>query len=133
MKTLLAFVSGSLFGLGLLIGGMTNPDKVRAFLDVSGVWDPSLGLVMFGALLVFFPAYRWVDRRGAPRVGLPVRTDVDARLIVGAIMFGIGWGLAGYCPGPAIVATGSFVWSASITLAVMLAGIAGVGLWERRT
>ena len=101
-----AFVAGSLFGLGLLVSQMTNPAKVLAFLDVFGDWDPSLAFVMGGALLVTAVGYRFVLRREAPRFAdgfrLPGRTDLDARLVGGAALFGMGWGLVGLCPGPAL-------------------------------
>ncbi len=103
---LFAFLAGIVFGLGLAISQMINPQKVLAFLDVAGDWDPSLALVMGGALAVTFTAYRLVLRRPSPlfatRFHLPTRTDIDARLLAGAAIFGIGWGAAGYCPGPAI-------------------------------
>lgn len=101
-----AAFSGALFGAGLLISQMTNPSKVLAFLDVFGEWDPSLAFVMGGALLVTFIGYRLVLRRKAPFLGqafqLPNRRDIDFRLVGGAAMFGVGWGLAGLCPGPAL-------------------------------
>ena len=101
-----AFLAGVVFGLGLAVSQMINPQKVLAFLDVTGEWDPSLALVMGGALAVTFVAYRLVLRRPAPlfaaRFHLPTRRDIDTRLLAGAAIFGIGWGAAGYCPGPAI-------------------------------
>ncbi len=100
-----AALAGALFGLGLAISRMTDPDKVLNFLDVLGAWDPSLALVMGGALAVTVPGFSWVRRRGRAVCGelqLPTRNDVDRDLLVGAAVFGIGWGLAGYCPGPAL-------------------------------
>jgi uncharacterized protein len=101
-----ALLSGMLFGLGLALSGMVDPAKVQGFLDVTGLWDPTLAFVMLGALMVTTPAFRWVLRRPGPwfasGFSLPTRTDLDGRLILGAALFGIGWGLGGLCPGPAI-------------------------------
>lgn len=113
MRGLASFLAGFLFALGLGVGGMTRPAKVIGFLDITGGWDPSLALVMGGALAVFGTAYalsRRLDRPWfAERFALPTRTDLDGRLVGGAALFGVGWGLAGYCPGPAVVSavTGS--------------------------
>ena len=102
----IALLSGALFGLGLAVSGMTDPDKVLNFLDIGGRWDPSLALVMGGALAVSMPGFAWLRRRGASLCGdglapaPPAR--IDARLLVGSALFGIGWGIAGYCPGPAL-------------------------------
>jgi len=99
---------GLLFGLGLVVSGMANPAKVLNFLDLFGTWDPSLAFVMGGAVIVAFFGYRVVLRRSAPVVGdtfhLPTRSDFDRRLVVGASIFGFGWGISGFCPGPAITA-----------------------------
>ena len=98
--------AGLLFGLGLAVSQMVNPAKVLAFLDVAGAWDPSLALVMAGAVAVTWVGYRLVLDRSRPILGesfqLPTRTDIDAPLLIGAVIFGLGWGLAGLCPGPAI-------------------------------
>ena len=107
MKRLgIAVLAGALFGLGLAVSDMTDPDKVLNFLDVAGRWDPSLALVMGGALLVSVPGFAWVRRRGHAVCGdaLPAQaaTRIDARLLIGSALFGIGWGIAGYCPGPAL-------------------------------
>lgn len=100
-------LAGALFGAGLVIGGMTDPIKVRGFLDFFGAWDPTLMFVMGGAVSVHWLAYRWVRGRKAPVLTtafqIPSRKDIDLKLVVGAALFGVGWGLAGYCPGPAIV------------------------------
>ncbi len=105
-KIVSAFAVGLLFGLGLLVSGMADPAKVLAFLDVTGRWDPSLAFVMAGAIVVSTTGYLVARRRGRPllasRLEIPTRRDLDPRLIAGAAVFGIGWGLAGLCPGPAL-------------------------------
>ena len=105
-RILIAVCAGVLFGLGLAISGMTNPDKVLNFLDITGKWDPSLALVMGGALMVSLPGFAWARKR-ANVVGTIDAADsgarkVDARLLAGSAVFGMGWGIAGYCPGPAL-------------------------------
>jgi uncharacterized membrane protein YedE/YeeE len=104
----IGFATALLFGLGLGIAGMTLPEKVIGFLDVTGAWDPTLAFVMGGAIAIHAVAYRLIMKRTRPLDGgkfhVPTRRDIDARLIVGAAVFGIGWGLAGICPGPAVVA-----------------------------
>ncbi len=106
MRSFAALVAGLLFGLGLAVSQMVNPHKVLAFLDVFGHWDPSLAFVMGGAILVTLPGFALLRRLDqpvfAPRFQWPTRRDIDRRLVVGAALFGVGWGLAGYCPGPAI-------------------------------
>lgn len=103
-----ALLSGSLFAIGLGLAGMTNPHKVLNFLDPFGDWDPSLALVMGGAILVYAPIHRRLKDKSSPKFGerfhWPSKQDVDAKLVIGSILFGIGWGIAGFCPGPAIVA-----------------------------
>lgn len=107
---LLAYGAGLLFGAGLIVGGMSQPAKVLAFLDIAGRWDPSLALVMGGGLAVAFPAFRALSKRLCGWDGtakdIPTRRDVDARLIGGSALFGIGWGLVGLCPGPALLSLG---------------------------
>ena len=130
MLILAQFAIGLIFGLGLVIAGMSNPAKVLNFLDVagigSGIWDPSLGFVLAGAIAVTFVGYKLVLRRGQPIFGerfhLPTAQDIDARIIAGPAIFGIGWGLAGFCPGPAFTALTSGV-PAAIFVAAMLAGM----------
>lgn len=107
MKRLVyALAAGALFGLGLAVSGMTDADKVLNFLDLTGRWDPSLALVMAGALAVATPGYAWARRRERAVCGdalqLPTATQVDQRLLLGSVVFGIGWGIAGFCPGPAL-------------------------------
>ncbi len=111
MKILVSFVLGLLFATGLGISGMSSPYKVRAFLDVGGQWDPSLALVMVGAIGVFALFYVIARRRERPllaeRFHLPEQRSIDVRLLAGSALFGLGWGLSGYCPGPAIMAMSS--------------------------
>jgi uncharacterized membrane protein YedE/YeeE len=133
----LSYAAGAVFGVGLALAGMTQPAKVVGFLDVLGRWDPSLAFVMGGAIAVHALAYRLVPRMPTPvwaaRWGIPTRRDVDARLIVGAAMFGAGWGLGGYCPGPALT---SLFAGASSTLQFtgsMLVGMWAHTLWEAAT
>jgi len=105
---LVSFVSGLLFGVGLLLGGMADPNNVLGFLDVFGDWNPKLAFVMAGAIGAHAPFNAWIRRRGAPllaaKLMIPSRSDLDATLVAGAALFGIGWGLSGYCPGPSLVA-----------------------------
>lgn len=121
------FGLGLLFGVGLVVSGMSDPAKVLNFLDLFGSWDPSLALVMAGAVIVTFLGYRLVFRRGRPIAGktfhLPDRNDIDGRLLVGPVIFGIGWGLGGFCPGPALTALGL---GASGTLAFVPAMLVGM-------
>ena len=127
MALLINFVIGLIFGLGLVISGMSNPAKVLNFLDLAGSWDPSLAFVMGGAVIVTFIGYRIVLQRKAPifdtKFHIPTRTDVDARLIVGPALFGIGWGLGGFCPGPALTAIGLGAPGTLIFVPAMLAGM----------
>jgi uncharacterized membrane protein YedE/YeeE len=127
MNALFAFVGGLVFGIGLIVSGLTDPGKVIGFLDVAGAWDPSLALVMVGAILVGFFAFRFAGRRGRTFLGgalhLPTRRDLDWRLVAGSMVFGAGWGLAGYCPGPALVSLGSGSAQAAVFVASMLLGM----------
>jgi len=127
VNALLAFGAGLVFGAGLILSGMTDPGKVIGFLDVMGNWDPSLAFVMAGAILVGFFAFRSAGRRGRTFLGgalhLPNRRDIDARLIGGSVAFGVGWGLAGFCPGPALVSLASGVDQAAVFVAAMLSGM----------
>lgn len=126
-QVIVSFVSGALFAAGLGIAGMTNPTKVMAFLDVAGAWDPSLAFVMVGAIAVYAVAFRLAIKRPAPLLAeafsLPKRSDLDAPLIIGAGLFGAGWGLAGYCPGPAITSLATGAPGVFLFVAAMLAGM----------
>ena len=128
MNRAIEFLVGLLFGLGLLVSGMTDPGKVIGFLDVAGRWDPSLAFVMGGAVLVGIFAFALARQRTTTFLGgamhVPGTSDIDQRLLTGALVFGIGWGLAGFCPGPAVVAVGAGVWQAAVFTAAMLAGMA---------
>jgi len=133
MKThfITAFLAGLIFGLGLLLSGMANPDKVLSFLDLAGAWDPSLALVMLGAIAVGVIAFTFIKGHSHSLLGeplkLPAKSELDARLIIGSLGFGVGWGLAGFCPGPALVALGAGEAKAAVFVAAMLAGM---GLFE---
>jgi uncharacterized protein len=122
-----AFASGLLFGLGLVVSEMVNPAKVLAFLDIFGSWDPSLAFVMGGAVSVSALGSLLAKRRGAPvfasRLEIPTRRDLDPRLIGGAALFGIGWGLVGLCPGPALAALTFGPWQVFVFVAAMTAGM----------
>ncbi|MDO8908306.1 MAG: YeeE/YedE family protein [Pseudohongiella sp.] len=130
-----AFISGLVFGLGLLVSGMANPDKVLSFLDLAGAWDPSLALVMAGAIAVGLVAFAAIKGRTHSLLGeplrLPAKKDLDLRLIMGSLGFGVGWGLAGFCPGPALVALGAGAPKAAVFVAAMLAGMAIYELLEK--
>jgi len=125
------FAVGLLFGLGLILSGMTDPGKVIGFLDLAGPWDPSLALVMGGAILVGVFAFALAQRRTRTFLGgalhLPGAGDLNRRLVLGSLVFGAGWGLAGFCPGPALVALGMGVPQAYVFVLAMLAGM---GLFE---
>lgn len=120
------FISGVLFAVGLAVAGMTQPAKVVGFLDLFGHWDPSLAFVMGGAILAYFPLYRIITQRRTPlfaaRFLLPTRNDIDAKLVVGAGLFGVGWGLGGFCPGPALTSAGGVVAPALVFTAAMAGG-----------
>ncbi|MDE2400676.1 MAG: YeeE/YedE family protein [Burkholderiales bacterium] len=135
IRLLISLISGLVFGLGLAIAQMTNPLKVQGFLDVAGDWDPSLAFVMGGAVLVTLVAFRWLLKRPAPlwadRFHLATVTKVDARLVTGAALFGVGWGLTGYCPGPALATLFSNNPEAWLFVPAMLAGGA-LQRWQTR-
>jgi uncharacterized protein len=128
LRTLSAFGCGIIFGLGLAISGMMNPAKVIGFLDVAGDWDPTLVFVMGGALLATMPAYRVILARRRPVLAngfsLPTKKSLDAPLIWGSALFGVGWGLVGFCPGPAVAAIGTGLPAVLGFVAAMVAGMA---------
>lgn len=136
MTTIIAAIVGLVFGLGLLVSGMADPHKVLGFLDLAGAWDPSLALVMGGAIAVGLPGFALARQRQRSLLGeamqLPASKALDAQLVVGSVLFGIGWGLAGYCPGPALVGITAGMESAAIFSAAMLAGMVLFGLWQAR-
>ncbi len=127
MGALLALFAGLLFGAGLALGGMTDPAVVLGFLDVAGAWNPALAFVMGGALAVTFLGYRLAFRRARPwlagRFDLPPLRAIDARLLGGAALFGVGWGLAGYCPGPALASLPALHAGTAVFVVAMLAGL----------
>jgi hypothetical protein len=126
-----SLLSGLIFGIGLILAGMANPAKVLAFLDVSGLWDPSLGLVMAGAIGIGLIAFAIAKRRNLSyldfSIQLPANRAIDKRLVLGSMAFGIGWGLAGICPGPAFVLLGA---GSSKGIIFVIAMVAGMGLYE---
>lgn len=136
MTTIIAAIVGLFFGLGLLVSGMADPHKVLGFLDLAGAWDPSLALVMGGAIAVGLPGFALARQRQRSLLGdpmqLPASKTLDAPLVMGSVLFGIGWGLAGYCPGPALVGITAGMESAAIFSAAMLAGMVLFGLWQAR-
>jgi hypothetical protein len=136
MLNLNAFVVGLLFGLGLIISGMTDPSKVIGFLDLAGAWDPSLAFVMGGAILVGAGAFTLAKKRQRSLLGAPMQlssaTELDKGLLIGSLVFGIGWGLSGFCPGPAVVSAAAGQPKAWIFVASMLAGMALYVMIDRR-
>ena len=136
MRILMAWITGLVFGIGLIVAGMTDPAKVLGFLDLVGRWDPSLALVMAGAILVALPAFRVAARRRQSLLGepmhLPTATRIDRRLVLGSLAFGAGWGLAGFCPGPALASLATGAVQPLIFCAAMLAGMGIFELLERR-
>jgi hypothetical protein len=126
MFNLASLVAGIVFGFGLALSGMTHPEKVLGFLDVAGRWDPALIFVLGGAVGVTVVAFRFVLRRTSPllasRFHLPQATKIDWRLVGGAILFGIGWGISGYCPGPAIALLAAPNWELAVFLPAVLLG-----------
>lgn len=137
MRKLMAFLAGVIFGIGLLTAGMANPTKVLAFLDLAGAWDPSLALVMAAAIGVAFLPFSWARLQrmsllGAP-MQLPIKRELDRRLIGGSLLFGIGWGIAGICPGPAVAMLLTGRWQVWLFGLAMLAGMLLFVVLERQT
>lgn len=136
MQLLASLFAGLVFGLGLILAGMSDPAKVRGFLDLFGLWNPSLALVMGGAIAVAAPLFWLIERHGRALDGqalkLPAKTGITPQLILGGLLFGAGWGLAGYCPGPALVALGEGRQEALWFVPAMLAGMAIADAWTAR-
>lgn len=130
MSILSAFIAGLIFGFGLILSGMANPKKILDFLDVTGQWDPSLLFVMMGALAVSFFAFRYASTVETTclqqKIQLPTATDLDKRLVLGSVAFGLGWGIAGYCPGPALT---SLLTGQIEPVIFVLAMLSGMGLF----
>ena len=131
-----SLLAGLVFGLGLIVSGMANPAKVLGFLDLTGAWDPSLALVMAGAIAVSFFAFLFARNRTRSLIGadmkLPGARQIDRRLVIGSTLFGIGWGVAGFCPGPGLVALGMGEVKALVFVAAMLVGMVVFELFEKR-
>ncbi|MEP7208354.1 MAG: YeeE/YedE family protein [Casimicrobiaceae bacterium] len=136
MPTIVSFLLGLLFGVGLLVSGMANPAKVLGFLDLAGPWDPSLAFVMAGAIAIGAIGFRIARTRSRSLLDLPMQIPgnrtIDRRLLVGGVLFGAGWGLAGFCPGPAVVALGAGQPKAAAFVIAMLVGMGLFELIERR-
>ncbi|NNE50914.1 MAG: YeeE/YedE family protein [Sulfitobacter sp.] len=126
MRLVFALFTGLIFGIGIAFSGMMNPAKVLNFFDLAGTWDPSLAFVMGGALIITFIGYRLVWRRDAPLFGgrfqVPTSTDIDGKLIGGSALFGVGWGIAGFCPGAALPALGTGRWEVVLFIAAVVVG-----------
>ncbi|XKH00806.1 YeeE/YedE family protein [Marinobacter nauticus] len=130
-----SMLAGLIFGLGLIVSGMANPEKVLGFLDIAGLWDPSLAFVMAGAIIVGLVAFAVARKRTLSFLGfnmkLPSNNRVEKRVVIGSMMFGVGWGLAGFCPGPALVALGAGEMKAVVFVASMVAGMLLFEFFER--
>ena len=137
MTIFTSLLAGLVFGLGLILSGMSDPAKVLGFLDLGGAWDPSLALVMGGAIAVGAIAFAVARKRSVSFVGaamrLPIARGIDRRLVLGSLVFGVGWGIAGFCPGPALVALGMGQAKALVFVLAMLAGMGGFERLERRS
>ncbi|MFT3925815.1 MAG: YeeE/YedE family protein [Myxococcales bacterium] len=127
MTLFIAFFSGLVFAVGLVLSGMTEPARILDFLDFAGHWDPSLAFVILGAVGVFAPLYKLTNRNDRPKFAatfqLPTRRNIDGRLLLGAGLFGVGWGLSGLCPGPAVVSAGSLAVPSIVFVVAMLGGM----------
>lgn len=136
MQILTALLAGLVFGLGLMVSGMADPAKVLGFLDLAGAWDPSLALVMAGAIGVGLPVFFYAGKRSTTFTGTPLQLpsarQIDRRLVLGGVLFGVGWGIAGFCPGPALVALGMGQGKALVFVLAMLVGMAVFEWRERR-
>ncbi len=136
MQRVTEFIAGLVFGLGLLLSGMTDPAKVIGFLDLFGQWDPSLSLVMGGAIAIGVFTFAWAKRRSTSLLGgpmqLPDSNRIDQRLVIGALLFGAGWGLAGFCPGPALVSLAAGQTKAAAFVVAMLTSMLLFGWMDRR-
>ena len=136
MTVFVALLAGLVYGIGLIVSGMADPANVLGFLDIGGAWDPSLAFVMAGAIAVGSPAFAMASKRTRSFLGatmkLPTSRDIDRRLVIGSVVFGIGWGVAGFCPGPGLVALGMGEVKALIFVVAMLAGMVAFELLERR-
>ncbi len=135
MDMLSSFIVGLIFGVGLILAGMTDPSKVIGFLDVAGLWDPSLAFVMGGAIAVGVVAFRFARKRSTAFFGgamrMPTGNDISSRLVLGSLLFGAGWGMAGFCPGPALTALGTGNAKAAVFVLAMIAGMALFEVAER--
>lgn len=132
MQALASLLVGLVFGLGLILSGMSDPAKVLGFLDIAGSGDPSLAFVMGGAIAVGLPAFALARRRASPVLGGTLHLPATRRLVLGSLAFGVGWGIAGFCPGPALVALGMGLPKAAVFVLAMLAGMGLYELLERR-
>jgi uncharacterized membrane protein YedE/YeeE len=137
MQRLSEFLAGLIFGLGLMLSGMTDPGKVIGFLDITGAWDPSLALVMAGAIGVGVFAFAWAKKRHQPLLGeafdWPASEQIDRRVVIGSLVFGMGWGLAGFCPGPALVSLAAGQEKALYFVGAMIFGMIAFELIHRRS
>jgi uncharacterized membrane protein YedE/YeeE len=133
---MMALLSGVVFGLGLSLSQMINPDKVLGFLDISGSWDPSLALVMAGALTIAMPGFQWIRRQPKPLLDnefhITAKTQLDKPLLIGAALFGIGWGMTGYCPGPAFASLALGNQEALYMVLSIYAGFSAAGFFSRK-
>ena len=136
MKNSITFLAGLIFGLGLIVSGMTNPANIIGFLDIAGNWNPSLALVMVGGISITFFAFRYIANKKLTLfnepVHLPGTTQLSKELVIGSLLFGAGWGLAGFCPGPALVALGTGSKQAGIFVLAMLVGMHGHDIFYKR-
>ena len=136
MQRVIEFVLGLAFGLGLLISGMTDPGKVQGFLDLTGLWDPSLAFVMGGGVMVGLLGFGWAKKKTRSLSGTPFHwpemTQIDRPLVLGSLMFGVGWGMAGFCPGPALVAMASGNDKALVFVVAMWVGMVIYGCFKKR-